>query len=51
MGDNQTIDAKSIITIPIIFAPNPTFIKSIILTPPLSNTIALGGVATNKNFF
>jgi len=51
MGDNQIIDAKSIMTIPIIFIPNPTLIKSIILTLPLSNIIALGGVATNKNFF
>ncbi len=47
MGDNQTIDPKRITTIPISFTGNPTLIKSIILTLPLENIIALGGVAKN----
>jgi hypothetical protein len=39
-------------TIPKIFIPNPTLIKSIILTLPLENIIALGGVARKiKSYF
>lgn len=44
-GVINVIDATKIITIPINFIPNPTLIKSIILTLPLANIIALGGVA------
>jgi hypothetical protein len=48
VGDNKNIDEKRIITIPIIFMTNPALIMSIILTLPLENIIALGGVARNK---
>jgi len=48
-GDNKTIDARRIMAMPIIFIPNPTLIKSMILTLPLENIIALGGVARNKS--
>jgi hypothetical protein len=51
MGVNQIIDAKRITTVPIIFIPIPALIKSIILTLPLENIIALGGVARNKILF
>ncbi len=50
-GDNKTIDARRIMAMPIIFIPNPTLIKSMILTFPLENIIALGGVARNKSYF
>jgi hypothetical protein len=48
-GDNKTIDARRIMPMPIIFIPNPTLIKSMILTFPLENIIALGGVARYKS--
>ena len=47
IGVINVIDAIRMITIPINFIPNPTLIKSIILTFPLANIIALGGVAKN----
>jgi hypothetical protein len=48
-GDNKNIDARRIMPMPIIFIPNPTLIKSMILTLPLENIIALGGVARYKS--
>ena len=48
IGGNKIVDEKRIMMIPITFIPNPTLIKSIILTLPLENIIALGGVAKNE---
>jgi hypothetical protein len=42
------MDAKRITSIPNIFIPIPALTKSRILTLPLENIIALGGVARNK---
>lgn len=45
IGDKKFVDAKRIIAIPSSFIPNPTLIKSIILTLPFENIIAFDGVA------
>ena len=38
-------DAKKITTTPISFIPRPAFIRSLVFMLPLTNIIALGGVA------
>jgi len=50
MGGNTIIEKKRIIIIPKSFIMNPTLTKSIILTLPLENIIALGGVAKKIKF-
>ncbi len=48
MGESKTSDAKKITKIPIIFIPKPAFSKSLVLILPLTNIIALGGVAIDR---
>lgn len=48
IGDKNVVDAKRITIIPSSFMPSPTLTKSIILTLPLENIIAFGGVAIKK---
>ncbi len=45
---SKTIDAKKITRIPIIFIPKPALSKSLVLMLPLTNIIALGGVAIDR---
>ncbi len=49
-GDNKISDAKKITIIPIIFITKPALSKSLLLIFPFTNIIALGGVATNRNW-
>jgi hypothetical protein len=52
MGDNIVIEARRMTAIPINFTTKPTLIISMILTLPLENIIALGGVAKKyRNYF
>jgi len=52
MGDNIVIEARRMTAIPINFTTKPTLTISMILTLPLENIIALGGVAKkNRNYF
>lgn len=45
---SKTSDAKKITRIPIIFAPIPALSKSLVFILPLTNIIALGGVAIER---
>jgi len=52
MGDNIVIEARRMTPIPINLITKPTLTISMILTLPLENIIALGGVAKkNRNYF
>jgi hypothetical protein len=45
---SKTRDAKKTTRMPIIFIPKPALSKSLVLILPLTNIIALGGVATDR---